>query len=267
MALENNPVSYLGSFLFRIVYGSGYSLNLLGRTTMWALDPRQLLKRLGEIFRQSAICGVDSLPVTMIVALFSGFLLALSTGLELQKYGQAQVVGRLLTVILCREFGPFMTGLICAANVGSSMAAELGTMKVSEEIDALEVMSVDPARYLVLPRMLAMTLMCPVLTIFSNVVGVFGGAIIAISQLNVSWTLYASEVLEGLNLKDIYTGLFKAVLFGLIISIVGCGQGLQAKGGAIGVGRATRMSVIYSFVLIIVVGYFGTAIFHGGALD
>jgi phospholipid/cholesterol/gamma-HCH transport system permease protein len=257
----------IGAGILDAVSGSGYSLNLLGRTCLWMLDPRQLMKRSGDIVRQAAVCGVESLPVTMIVALFSGFLLALSTGLELQKYGQAQVVGALLAVVMCREFGPFMTGLICAANVGSSMAAEIGTMKVSEEIDALEVMSVDPARYLVLPRVIAMTIMCPMLTIFSNIVGILGGAIIAMSQLNVSWRLYMLSVDEALNLKDIYTGLLKSVIFGIMISLIGCSQGLRATGGAIGVGLATRRSVIYSFVMIIIIGYFGTAIFHGKAMQ
>lgn len=260
-------ITGVGSGITGAVSGSGYSLNLLGRTFVYMLDPRQLYKRSGDIIRQSAVCGVESLPVTMVVALFSGFLLALSTGLELQKYGQAQVVGALLAVVMCREFGPFMTGLICAANVGSSMAAEIGTMKVSEEIDALEVMSVDPARYLVLPRVIAMTVMCPILTIFSNIVGILGGAIIGMSQLNLSWRLYMLSVEEALNLKDIYTGLLKAVVFGLMISLIGCSQGLRASGGAIGVGLATRRSVIYSFVMIIIVGYFGTAIFHGKAFQ
>lgn len=258
-------IASVGSGLRGWVAGSGYALSLLGRTIGWGIDPRQIWKRRAEIIRQMAVCGVDSLPVTMVVALFSGFLLALSTGLELQKYGQAQAIGALLAVVMCREFGPFMTGLICAANVGSSMAAELGTMKVSEEIDALEVMSVDPARYLVLPRVLAMTLMCPILTIFSNVVGILGGAVIGVSQLNVSWGLYMLSVEEALDLKDIYTGLAKAVVFGMIIATVGCAQGLSAKGGAIGVGFATRRSVIISFVMIIVVTYIGTAIFHGKA--
>lgn len=257
------PIRGIGAFLIGVVEGSGYTLNLLIRTIMWGFDPRQLLRRVPDFFRQAYICGVQSLPVTLVVALFSGFLLALSTGLELQKYGQAQVVGSLLAVVMCREFGPFMTGLICAANVGSSMAAELGTMKVSEEIDALEVMSIDPARYLVLPRVMAMTVMCPVLTIFSNIVGILGGAIIAMSQLNVSWRGYMLAVEEALNLKDIYTGLLKAVIFGMIISTVGCSQGLRASGGAIGVGSATRQSVINSFVMVIIVGYFGTALFYG----
>lgn len=260
-------ISRAGAGLNENFAGSGYSLNLLGRTLLYMLDPRVMMKRAGDTIRQAAICGVESLPVTMVVALFSGFLLALSTGLELQKYGQAAVVGSLLAVVMTREFGPFMTGLICAANVGSSLAAEIGTMKVSEEIDALEVMSVDPARYLVLPRVLAMTVMCPVLTVFSNIVGILGGGIIANAQLNVTWRLYLLNVEEALSLKDIYTGLFKATLFGLIISTVGCSQGLRATGGAIGVGLATRRSVIISFVLIIIVGYFGTAIFHGKAFN
>ena len=258
-----NAISGVGGSIRESVINAGVALNLLGRTCMWGLDPRQLWKRRAEIIRQAAVCGVDSLPVTMVVALFSGFLLALSTGLVLKDYGQAQVVGRLLAIVMCREFGPFMTGLICAANVGSSMAAELGTMKVSEEIDALEVMSIDPARFLVLPRVLAMAIMTPLLTIFSNAVAILGGGVIAMTQLGVSWPKYYQNVLVGLSLKGIYTGLFKALVFGLVIAIVSCSEGLRTSGGAVGVGRATRRSVILCYLLILVFGYFGTAIFYG----
>ncbi|MBI3722577.1 ABC transporter permease [bacterium] len=185
-------------------------------------SPRQVWKRRKDILVQAFVCGVESLPVTLIVAVFIGFLLALSAGIELSKYGQQAVIGQILAVAMCREFGPFMTGLILAANVGSSMAAELGTMKVSEEIDALEVMSIDPARFL--------------------------------------------NVLVGLTLKAIYTGLTKAIIFGLVIAGVGCSEGLRATGGAVGVGKATRSSVILSYLLILILGYYGTSVFYGKAL-
>jgi len=254
-----------GSLLIESVFGAGYALWLMGQAFAYA-TPHQLWKRKRDILTQAFVCGVESLPVTLIVAIFIGFLLALSLGIELAKYGQQAVIGRVLAAAMCREFGPFMTGLILAANVGSSMAAELGTMKVSEEIDALEVMSIDPARYLVLPRLLAMTIMCPILTIFTNVVGIAGGAIIGKTQLNVALGTYYQEVLLGLTLKAIYTGLIKALIFGLVIAGVGCSQGLRASGGAVGVGKATRASVILSYLLILILGYYGTSIFYGKAL-
>ncbi len=254
-----------GGVLIDAVFGAGYSLWLMGQAVSYA-TPQQLWKRRRDIFAQAFVSGVESLPVTLIVAIFIGFLLALSLGIELAHYGQQAIIGRVLAAAMCREFGPFMTGLILAANVGSSMAAELGTMKVSEEIDALEVMSIDPARYLVLPRLLAMTIMCPVLTVFTNVVGIVGGGIIGMTQLQVSWGIYYQEVLIGLSLKAIYTGLVKAVLFGLVIAGVGCSQGLRATGGAVGVGKATRASVILSYLLILILGYYGTSVFYGKAL-
>jgi phospholipid/cholesterol/gamma-HCH transport system permease protein len=154
-----------------------------------------------------------------------------------------------------------MTGLILAASVGSGMAAEIGTMKVSEEIDALEVMAIEPARYLVLPRLLAMAIMTPILTVYTNLVGILGGAVIANSQYGVSFERFATEVTVYLTRKDIFTGLLKAVVFGMVIASVGCAQGLQARGGAIGVGQATRRAVVVSYLLIIVLGYYITFLF------
>lgn len=254
-----------GALLIESTFGAGYALVLIGRAVGY-MTPHQLWKRRADMITQAFVCGVESLPVTLVVAIFIGFLLALSTGIELAHYGQQKVVGQVLAAAMCREFGPFMTGLILAANVGSSMAAELGTMKVSEEIDALEVMSIDPARYLVLPRILAMTLMCPLLTIFTNVVGILGGGIIGMTQLQLTWAIYYASVLQGLTLKAIYTGLVKATIFGIVIAGVGCSQGLRASGGAVGVGKATRSSVIISYLLILILGYYGTSIFYGKAL-
>lgn len=253
----------IGARMIQAVDNSGFSLIMAWRAFRWTFVPVQVWKRKGMILRQMYVAGVESLPVTLIVALFIGFLLSLSAGVELARYGQQAVVGQLVAISVCREFGPFMTGLILAANVGSSMAAELGTMKVSEEIDALEVMSIDPARYLVFPRLLAMLCMTPLLTVFSDAVAIIGGGIIAGTQLNVSWAKYYQNVLEGLKLYHIYTGLLKAVVFGITIAIVSCSEGLRTKGGAVGVGKATRSSVIQCYLLILIFGYFLTALFYG----
>ena len=258
-----DSIAGLGGWLIGSVKTSGYSLVLAWRALRWVVVPPQIWKRREQILRQMFVAGIESLPVTLIVALFIGFLLSLSAGVELARYGQQAVVGQLVAIAVCREFGPFMTGLILAANVGSSMAAELGTMKVSEEIDALEVMSIDPARYLVLPRLIAMLVMTPVLTVFSDAVAIFGGGIIATNQLHTSWSKYYQAVMEGLTLKHIYTGLFKSLVFGATIAIVSCSEGLRTEGGAVGVGKATRNSVILCYLLILIFGYFGTSIFYG----
>lgn len=253
----------IGERLVGFTQEAGYALALTGRAVRWLGVPRQVWKRRHQIARQMFVAGVESLPVTLVVGIFIGFLLSLSAGVELARYGQQAIVGQLVAVSVCREFGPFMTGLILAANVGSSMAAELGTMKVSEEIDALEVMSIEPARFLVLPRLVAMAVMTPLLTIFTDAVAILGGGIIARTQLQVSWPKYYQNVLEGLTVKAIYTGLFKAFVFGVIIATVSCAQGLRTEGGAVGVGRATRTSVILCYLLILIFGYFGTSIFYG----
>ncbi|MCW8138951.1 MAG: ABC transporter permease [Planctomycetota bacterium] len=260
-------LSAVGGYLIDRTLHSGYALLLGWRALRWLRSPAQLWKRRHMILRQMFVAGVQSLPVTLVVGLFIGFLLAYSAGIELARYGQQAVVGQLVAAAVVREFGPFMTGLILAANVGSSMAAELGTMKVSEEIDALEVMSIDPARFLVLPRTIAMAVMTPVLTVFNDAVAIVGGGIIANTQLQLTWGKYYQNVLEGLTVKAIYTGLTKAVVFGLIIAIVSCAEGLRTEGGAVGVGRATRTSVIRCYVLSRVFGYFGAVlIFYGRAM-
>jgi phospholipid/cholesterol/gamma-HCH transport system permease protein len=262
-----------GRELMQSTQTAGYSLVLASRASRWIFSPKQMWKRRHMIFRQMFVSGIESIPVTLVVGFFIGLLLSLSAGIELARYGQQAIVGQLVAVSVVREFGPFMTGLILAANVGSSMAAELGTMKVSEEIDALEVMSIDPARFLVFPRLVAMAIMTPLLTVFTDVVAIIGGGVIGVTKLGVSWPKYYQNVLEGLSAtgggfpfyegKHIYTGLLKALVFGITIAVVSCSEGLRTTGGAVGVGKATRSSVITCYLLILIFGYFGTSIFYG----
>jgi phospholipid/cholesterol/gamma-HCH transport system permease protein len=171
-------------------------------------------------------------------------------------------VGTLVAQAICREMGPIMTALILSASVGSAIAAQLGTMAVSEEIAALEVMSINPVRFLVMPRLLAMMLMCPVLTIYTDVIGIFGGGLVAVTQLDVSWPSYYENVLFMLTAKEIWIGVFKAWVFSLIIVSVSCYQGMSARDGAVGVGLATRRSVVISFLAILIIGYFVTRLFY-----
>jgi phospholipid/cholesterol/gamma-HCH transport system permease protein len=158
--------------------------------------------------------------------------------------------------------GPFMTALILAASVGSAMAAELGTMSVSEEVSALQVMSINPVRFLVTPRLAALLFMCPVLTVYTNVVGILGGMLVARTQLQVDSEAYYRAALDLLHNKEVYVGLLKSVVFAVILCTVACYQGLSARNGALGVGRATRKTVVHSFLLILVVGYFITRLFY-----
>ena len=216
----------------------------------------------GETIAQLFIAGVKSLGVVTVVALFTGMILALQTGLELRRYGQEVYIGSAVAISMIREMGPFMTGLIVAASVGSAIAAQLGTMTVSEEIAALEVMSINPRRFLVMPRLAALMVMMPLLTVYSNLLGILGGGIVGETQLDVSFRAYMANAVQFAETKDLYVGLFKALLFGIIVTAVSCHQGFMATEGAIGVGRATRRAVIVSFLLILSIGYMTTRLFY-----
>lgn len=215
-----------------------------------------------EILSQMFTSGIKSLGVITVVAVFTGMILALQTGIELRRFSQEVNIGTAVMVSMLREMGPFMTGLILAACVGSSIAAQLGTMVVSEEIAALEIMSIDPIRFLVTPRLIAMCIMTPLLSFYTCVMGLIGGGIVGITQLNVSWAAYIDNATKYADVKDLNTGILKSFLFGVIIVTVACHQGFSTTQGAVGVGMATRKSVIVSFLMILVVGYFVTRLLY-----
>jgi phospholipid/cholesterol/gamma-HCH transport system permease protein len=253
-----------GAKITRSVETAGNDLVLLWRAARWTGSA--WIKR-REILKQCYVVGIESLPVTLIVLTFTGMIIAQQTGIELARYGQQDLIGALVSVTLAREMAPFMTGLIVAANVGGAMAAEIGTMAVSEEIEALEVMSIDPARFLVMPRLMALMIMMPILTVLANLVGNLGAAVIANVQVGVTFNAYYYNAVESfLELKDVYTGLFKSWVFGVLIATIACGKGLRTTGGALGVGESTRTSVISCFIMILVIGFLITAIFYGGRL-
>jgi phospholipid/cholesterol/gamma-HCH transport system permease protein len=215
-----------------------------------------------EIVVQMYVAGIKSLGVISVVAVFTGMILALQTGIELRRFNQEVNIGTAVMVSMLREMGPFMTGQILAACVGSAMAAQLGTMVVSEEIAALEVMSIDPVRFLVMPRLVAMAIMTPILSFYTCMMGVLGGGLVGFTQLGVAWVSYMENATRYAQVKDLYVGLFKAFLFGVIITTVSCHEGFSTSQGAVGVGLATRRSVIVSFLLILIVGYFVTRLFY-----
>jgi len=231
----------------------------------------QVALRLGSSWRrrtwiadQLFQSGIKVVHVVLLVGLFIGMIVALQTGLELAHFGQQDQIGTIVALSMCREMGPFITATILAATVGSALAAELGTMAVSEELAALEVMSIDRNSFLILPRVVAAAIVCPMLTVLCDAIGIVGGGLIAQSQLNVGAALYYDSVLDALNdrglpfelPKDVYTGLFKAFVFGIVLSIISCSAGVQATSGAMGVGNATRKAVRDSIIAIIVMNYF-----------
>jgi phospholipid/cholesterol/gamma-HCH transport system permease protein len=176
--------------------------------------------------------------------------------------GAVIYVASLVAVSLCRELGPVLTALVVAGRAGSAIAAELGTMKVNEQIEALDTMAINPVRFLAVPRFLALMLMLPALTIMGNLSGIFGGFIVGTNSLNINPDLYMQTTFKYLEIKDIYTGLIKSFIFAGIIALIACYEGLDTKGGAEGVGRATTRSVVISFILIILADCLVTAFFY-----
>ncbi len=233
--------------------GAGYTLELLGR----AVSRTALLARKKrETLQQLYTCTFGSLPVVFIISLFTGMIVSLQTGIQLQRFGQESTLGYIVAAAMCREMGPVFTAIALAGLVGSTYAAEIGTMKVSEEVDALEVMSIDPVYYLVMPRLLALALASVVLTVYADVIGIAGGALVAKATFNVDTGIYLKNARDALDVKDIYGGLFKAFVFGTTIATVACSQGLRTEHGAEGVGRATLRTVVLSFVFTLAFNYF-----------
>ena len=210
--------------------------------------------------------AIANLHVVLLVALFIGMIVSLQTGIELATFGQQDQIGFIVAASLAREMGPFITAIILAATVGSALAAEIGTMSVSDELAALEVMSIDRVSFLVVPRVAALALACPLLTVLCDFVGIIGGGLVAASQLNVGWALYSDSALQALEAtgeliplpKDVYGGLLKAFFFGITVAVISCASGLKAAGGALGVGRATSHAVRDSIIAVILSNYFLT---------
>jgi len=214
------------------------------------------------IFAQMVFVGVRSVFIVFFVNIFTGIVLAMQSAYQLERMGAELYVASLVAVSLCRELGPVLTALIIAGRAGSAIAAELGTMKVTEQTEALDTMAINPVRFLAVPRFLALFVMLPALTVLGDVSGIFGGYIVGTGSLNINPDLYMQTTFKYLEIKDIYTGLIKSFVFAVIIALVCCYEGLNTKGGAEGVGRATTRSVVLSFILIILADCVVTAIFY-----
>lgn len=217
--------------------------------------------RLQRAMSQAMDTGVRALPILSLITFFIGLILALQAAYELRKFGAIGAVATAVAVTMSRELGPLITAIVVIGRSGSAFAAELGTMKVSEEIDALETMAISPIRFLVAPKFLAMMIMLPCLTIWANVMGILGGSLFGVAQADFTFASYVRASVESLFLRDITTGLIKSVMFGITITAVGCLEGLSTGGGAEQVGRSTTRAVVMSIFLIVVVDLFFTALF------
>ena len=211
---------------------------------------------------QAMAVGVGALPILSLITFFVGTILALQSAYELRKLGAIQYVASAVAISMSRELGPLMTAIVVIGRSGSAFAAELGTMKVNEEIDALETMALDPVQFLVAPKMLAMLLMLPCLTIWADFMGVMGGALFGVTNAGFSLGGYISATLDALEIRDITTGLIKSLMFGLVITMVGCQEGFRTGVGSEQVGRSTTSAVVKSIFLVIAVDLVFTALFY-----
>lgn len=220
--------------------------------------------RLRAVVEQVRRAGNQSLPLVLLIAVLVGMILALQSAYQLRRLAAEDLTAALVAVSVTRELAPLLTAILVAGRVGSAIAAELGTMSVSQEIDALVVMGISPIHFLVVPRLLGLLIALPCLTVLADLAGILGGCAVAASTLAISTRSYLLESLEALEMRDLWGGVIKSAAFAAIIGLVGCQQGLQTRGGADEVGRATTTSVVRSIVLMIGADLFVTALLYSG---
>ena len=211
-----------------------------------------------DIVEQFEAIGLGSLTVVVLTRFFTGAVLALQSGMTLDQFGARPFVGRLISASMIKELGPVLTGLMLAGRVGSGIAAELGSMVVTDQVSALRALGTDPMRKLVVPRLLAGTFMAPVLTVIADAVGILGRWVVAVFQLRVASSLYWTSITEDLYMEDVWMGLIKPFIVGFVIVTIGCHVGLRTTGGTQGVGRATTNAVVWASVMVIAVDFFIT---------
>jgi phospholipid/cholesterol/gamma-HCH transport system permease protein len=216
--------------------------------------------KLRLIFKQMEFVGVKSIFVVVLTGTFTGMVMALQGYHGFRMFSAESLVGSTVALGMTRELGPVLTSLMVTARAGSAMAAELGTMRVTEQIDALYVMAANPVKHLIVPRMIAGVIMLPVLTIVSDFMGIMGGYFVGVVILNINSGIFVKNIYKYVELNDIYNGLVKAAFFGLILSLIGCYKGFNTKGGAEGVGKATTEAVVLASIMILISDYFLTAI-------
>lgn len=217
---------------------------------------KQLKKiRLGETFKQCWTLGVLSFPIAALTLLFTGMVLSVQIAGELNKYGADFTIGGIVAIGIGRELGPVLCGVVLAGRVGAAITAEIGTMRVTEQIDALRCLAVDPIGYLVVPRMIACMVMLPILDIFGVTIGVFGGMLVASLSENISAYVFFHSITVFCVPSDLYIGVIKSIIFGMIVALVGCDRGMNCTPGAEGVGRATTQSVVYSIIMLFAANY------------
>jgi len=220
--------------------------------------------RWGMVVESCAATGIEAIPILLLIGFLMGLILAMQAAEQLRQFGASIFVADLVGVAMAREIGPLITGILVAGRSASGFAAEIGAMRINEEVDALETMGFDPHRYLFTPKVLATIMVMPFLTLVTDSIGAFGGYVIGVSNLHISTRAYLQETQHAVKTADVVNGLAKAAIFGLIISLVGSVKGFLVVRGAPEVGRAARAAVVLSIILIIIADAIFTVIFHGG---
>jgi phospholipid/cholesterol/gamma-HCH transport system permease protein len=261
--LAFNPFELLGRFVLNSVREIGLMGLFVTDTIRWTF--RKPL-RLNAALEQMVEVGANSLPVVFFTAMFTGMVLALQSYTGFKRFGAESMVGTVVGMSMTRELGPVLTALVVTGRAGSAMTASLGTMRVTEQIDALYTLAANPIKYLVVPRVIAGTLMMPLLTVLADIVGIMGGFVIGVFLLGANPVVYLDSTYEYMEMNDVLSGLFKSMVFGFIISIVGCYEGFYTEGGAEGVGNATTKSVVMGFMGIFIANYILTALLFSSGI-
>ncbi len=245
----------LGLYFINVFEQTGLWFRALWRTIRWTFRPPFELR---EWLRQMVRLGWDSIPVVFLTSMFTGMVLSLQTFNGFQRVHAENFVGSVVALAMLRELSPVLVGLMVTGRVGSSMAAEIGTMRVTEQLDALEALATDPVQYLFVPRVIAGIVMLPFLVILGDALGIGGGYLVAVKLMNANPVLYEQNTYQFLELNDIWSGLIKAAVFGLILTLTGCVRGYYTRGGAEGVGRATTNAVVSASLIILFTDFFLT---------
>ncbi len=244
----------LGDAIIKLAADVKYQISFVGSICLAFfysfLHPKSL--RMDDIFLYMQKTGVDAVPIVGMISFMMGLIMAFMSSIQLQMFGANIYVASLVSLAMTRELGPIMTAIIVAGRSGSSFASEIGTMKISEEVDALFTMGFDPTRYLVVPKIMASVFVVPILTVFSDVFAILGGLTVGVLMLDLTANAYILQTLKTLSLFDILLGIFKSAVFALLISWIGCLRGFRVQGGAASVGQATTSAVVSSIFLIIV---------------
>ncbi len=247
----------IGRAFIRFFEQTGLWFRMLRKTVVWAFrppfEPREWLRQMVRV-------GVDSIPVVFLTAMFTGMVLALQTYNGFQRVHAENFVGSVVALAMLRELSPVLVGLMVTGRVGSSMAAEIGTMRVTEQLDALQALATEPVQYLFVPRVIAGLIMLPLLVILGDALGIYGGYLVGVKLMGTNPIIYEQNTFQYLGMKDVWSGVIKAACFGLILTLTGCVRGYYTVGGAEGVGRSTTNAVVSASLIILLSDFFLTKV-------